>query len=153
MSTSTNDFFLPFEEEPDDSADFAFSKSEFDLIEAAFADDEIMRMKAYMANVLNGHQAAKPVTESVDAVFMLRGFCVKETTFKKSGTTGYYTLLFGSNENKQPCAFWTTSNKLYDALETLIAVYGRASAWGNGIKVQIRMNQLEKGKSYSLEVV
>jgi len=108
--------------------------------------------KAFAANVLIGNVPAKNVNDSVGETFTLCGYYVKDTTFRDSERKGKYTVLLGRNDN-QPCAYATSSSKVYEAVMKIVAVYGEPSAWSSGIGVKIRMNTSDNVKAYSLEVL
>ena len=137
-----------------DTEDFALSFSEevSEKIQSVFSDSQTKEIKAYAANVLIGHIPAKKVNESVDDVFELCGFHTKRFRFKDDHE-GRFVTLFGFTAQKAPCAYVTTSDRIYDALMKIVIVYGIPAAWKSGITVKIRMNALENGKAYSLEVL
>lgn len=125
-------------------------------IKAVFADYESNEIRVYAANILIGNIQAKKVNESVDDKFWLCGFHVKDFQFSGSDRKGKYTIMFGRTLDGF-CAYSTTSDKIYEALMSIVAVYGEPSKWRQGINVKIRMNFIENssngGKAYSLEVI
>lgn len=137
-----------------DAEDFAlpFSEEVSEKIQSVFADNQTREIKAYAANVLIGHIPAKKVNESVGDTFELCGFHTKLFRFKDEHD-GRFVTLFGYTAQKNPCSYVTTSDKIYDALIKIVIVYGTPATWNNGIMVKIRMNTLENGKAYSLEVL
>lgn len=142
---NTDDYSLSFSEEVND--EFA-SK-----VQAVFPDATAHELKAYSANVLIGNIPAKKLNECVGESFLLCGFYAKNVKFKDK-RIGKYTLMFGRCVNNKPCSYATTSDKIYDALVKIIAVYGDATAWKQGITVKIRMNNIDNdSKAYSLEVI
>ena len=107
-------------------------------------------------NVLIGNITPKRISESVDECFWLSGFHIKNITFRESDRSGKYIILFGRNLEGL-CSYSTTSDKIYEALMCITAVYGDPSKWKDAINVRIRMNTIETNsgnvKAYSLEVI
>ena len=130
----------------------SFSEEVNEKIQAVFADAEPQEMRTFAANVLIGNTPAKRLNECVGDVFELSGFHVKDTTYN-DGRTGKYVTLFGSL-NGRPCAYGSTSDKVYNAVMMIVAVYGKPERWKQRIRVKIRMNTYgDNGKAYSLEIV
>ena len=121
-------------------------------INTVFPSNESMQMKAYAANVLIGNVPAKKVSDCVGDVFNLCGFYVKDVLFRESNKKGTYTYMFGKKDNV-PCAYCTSSEKVYDALKKIIIIYGEPKVWKQSIKIKIRMNTENDSKAYSLELV
>ena len=138
-----DDFALSFSEEVDEGLTAK--------IQSVFPDTTAAELKAFAANVLIGHIPARKLNECVGDTFELCGFYVKDVMLVAGNQK--YTVLFG-HCGKEPRAYATTSDKIYEALSKIIAVYGSASDWKQGIPVRIRVNTLESGnKTYSLEVI
>lgn len=130
----------------------SFSEEVNEKIQAVFADAEPQEMRSFAANVLIGNTPARRLNECVGDVFELSGFHVKDTTYN-DGRTGKYVTLFGSL-NGSPCAYGSTSDKVYNAVMMIVAVYGKPERWKQRIRVKIRMNTYgDNGKAYSLEIV
>lgn len=124
-------------------------------IKAVFADSETSEMKVFAANVLIGNTPAKKVNENVGKTFEMCGYYVKDVKFKDNDKIGKYTILFGHSSDS-PCAFATSSDKVYKALMNIVAVYGEPLLWTKPIKIKIRMNTIDNSsgsKAYSLEVL
>lgn len=129
----------------------SFSEEVNEKIQAIFADTESQEMRAYAVNVLIGNIPAYKLNEHVGDEFELSGFHVKDA--KYDDRTGKYTTLFGRSAGK-PCAYGSSSDKIYNAVMMITAVYGIPAAWKQRIKVKIRMNTYgDTGKAYSLEVM
>lgn len=110
----------------------SFSEEVNEKIQAIFADTESQEMRAYAVNVLIGNIPAYKLYDD---------------------RTGKYTTLFGRSAGK-PCAYGSSSDKIYNAVMMITAVYGIPAAWKQRIKVKIRMNTYgDTGKAYSLEVM
>ncbi len=142
-----DDFALSFSEEVNEGLTAK--------IQSVFPDTTAAELKAFAANVLIGHIPARKLNECVGDTFELCGFYVKDVLLVGGNQkrNGKYTVLFG-HSGKEPRAYATTSDKIYEALSKIIAVYGNASDWKQGIPVRIRVNTLESGnKTYSLEVI
>lgn len=126
-------------------------------IQAVFSDSESNEIKAFAANVLIGNIPSQKVNESVGKTFKLCGFFIKDVTFRDE-RKGKYTIMFGNDSNGL-CAFATTSDKVYEALMLITAVYGKPAAWKKQINIRIRMNTVgdrsgdSNNKAYSLEVL
>lgn len=130
----------------------SFSEEVNEKIQAVFADAESQEMRAFAANILIGNTPTRKLNESVGDVFELSGFHVKDTKYN-DGRTGKYVTLFG-NMNGSPCAYGSTSDKVYNAVMMIVAVYGKSETWKERIKIKIRMNTYgESGKAYSLEIL
>lgn len=130
----------------------SFSEEVIEKIQAVFADAEPQETRAFAANVLIGNTPARKLNECVGDVFELSGFYVKDTKYN-DGHTGRYVTLFGSL-NGSPCAYGSASDKVFNAVTVITAVYGKPSSWKRHIKVKIRMNTYgDTGKAYSLEIV
>ena len=144
--SNEEDYVLSFSDETENGLN--------SLLKAVFSNADL-KSKAYAANVLIGNIPAKSVAESVGDEFNLCGFHIKDFVYnggQNKGKNGKYTFLFGGCGT--PCAYETSSMKIYEALQMITLVYGQPSAWGESIRVKIRMNMLEKGgKAYSLEVL
>ena len=142
---------------PDDYG-LPFSEDVAAKIQAVFAEGVEPNLKAYAANVLIGNVPAAKLNENVGERFALYGYHVKDTSYQ-DGHTGKYTTLFGTkqtNGNSEPCAFASASDKIYNAVTFIAAVYGIPATWKKPIWVKIRMNTYGdngSGKAYSLEVV
>lgn len=140
-----------------DTEDYAFSFSEEvnlstdEKIQAIFSKEQPREIKAFAANILIGNIPAKKLNDNVGDTFELRGFFVKQVKFKDNHN-GRYVTLFGYSETTL-CAYVTTSDKVYDSLSKIVVVYGKPDIWKNGVKVRIRMNEIENGKAYCLEVL
>lgn len=130
----------------------SFSEEVNEKIQAVLADGESQEMRSFAANVLIGNAPARKLNECVGDVFELSGFHIKDTKYN-DGRTGKYVTLFG-NMNESPCAYGSASDKVYNAVMMIVAVYGKSSAWKRRIKIKIRMNTYgDSGKAYSLEIV
>lgn len=130
----------------------SFSEEVIEKIQAVFADAEPQEMRTFAANVLIGNTPAKKLNESVGDEFELSGFYVKDTKYN-DGRTGKYITLFGSL-NGIPCAYGSSSDKVYNAVMMIVAVYGKPIAWKQRIRVKIRMSTYgDNGKAYSLEIL
>lgn len=116
----------------------SFSEEVIEKIQAVFADAEPQEMRTFAANVLIGNIPARKLNESVGDVFELSGFYVKDTKYN-DGRTGKYITLFGSM-NGNPCAYGSTSDKVYNAVMIIVAVYGKPEKWKQRIRVKIRMS-------------
>lgn len=134
-----------------DDYGFSFSEEADAKLDAVFGDSEADDLKAYAANVLIGNIPVQRVTNHVGLTFQLHGFHARNARFSDN-RTGKYTILFGRMDG-QPCAYATTSDKMYSAVMAIIAVYGTPAGWKNGVKVRIRMNQQNENKDYTLEVI
>ncbi len=133
--------------------DLAF-KDSVDLfdekIAAVFAPEE-PSLQAFTANVLIGNIPAKRLNDCVSDSFRLFSYYSK-TIKMPDGKQGKLITLFGKKQS-QPCAYTTTSLKVYDALKKIAMVYGQ-SLPEKGVEVRIRMNKLDNdSKAYTLEVV
>lgn len=142
--------------------DYALSFSEEysginEKIQAVFPDSESNEIKAFAANVLIGNIPARKVNENVGKNFKLCGFYIKNVTFRDE-RKGRYIVMFG-NDSNGVCAFATSSDKVYEALLLITAVYGNPAEWKRNINVKIRMNIVgdssgsNSNKAYSLEVL
>ena len=141
----------------DYSLSFSDEVTTEEKIQCVFSDTQSHEMKAYAANVLIGNVPAKKLSDGVGDEFMLCGFHFKTFRFKDSDDNradrhGRFITLFGLKEGS-PCAYVTTSDKVYEALTKIIVVYGEPAKWKSDVPVRIRMNALENGKAYSLEVI
>ena len=111
-------------------------------------------LKIYAANVLIGNIPARKVSENIGVQFNFCGFHAKPVTFKDSKRKGVYTIMFGRENNGNPCAYSSSSDKVYEAILKILYIYGDATNWNSGIDVKIRMNVLDgDNKAYSLELV
>lgn len=130
----------------------SFSEEVNEKIQAVFADTESQEMRAFAANVLIGNNPVFKLNEHVGDEFEMSGFHVKEALY--DGRSGKYTTLFGSINGK-PCAYGSASDKVYNAVMLIAAIYGMPAAWKQRIKVKIRMNTYgnNDSKAYSLEIV
>lgn len=130
----------------------SFSEEVNEKIQAVFADTESQEMRAFAANVLIGNNPAFKLNEHVGDEFEMSGFHVKDVLY--DGRSGKYTTLFGSINGK-PCAYGSSSDKVYNAVVLIAAIYGMPAAWKQRIKVKIRMNTYgnNDSKAYSLEIV
>ncbi len=139
-----------------DGNDFEYLDAETDFdffdekIAAAFAPEE-PSLQAFIANVLIGNVPANRLNDCVGENFRL--FCYYSKTIKMpDGKQGKLITIFGKKKT-QPCAYTTTSLKVYDALKKIAMVYGQ-SLPEKGVDVRIRMNKLDNdSKAYTLEVV
>ena len=140
--------------------DFAFSDEiiagAMQKMKSALGDSDD-KLKAFAANVLIGNTPAKKINENVGDEFKLCGFHYKDVKFKdkNDGTKeriGKYTVMFGYC-NGQPCAYATSSDKVYEAVTKILYIYGDPSNWNAGINVRIRMNNTDNVTSYSLEII
>jgi hypothetical protein len=139
-----DDFAMPLE-------DFPFSTTQ--KLESALGTGSF-ELKAYAANVLIGNIPAKKVSEYVGDEFMLCGFHGKKVKFKDSGREGMFTVMFGTDRNNgNCCAYCSASDKIYESVMKILYIYGDVSNWKLGIAVRIRMNEVEGGKAYCLEIV
>lgn len=130
----------------------SFSEEVSEKIQAVFADTEPQKMRAFAANILIGNTPAKKLNECVGDVFELSGFHIKDTKYN-DGHIGKYVTLFGTL-NGNLCAYGSASDKVYNAVMMITAVYGKPETWEKHIKVKIRMNTYgDTGKAYSLEIV
>lgn len=130
----------------------SFSEEVSEKIQAVFADTEPQNMRVFAVNILIGNTPAKKLNECVGNVFELSGFHIKDTKYN-DGHIGKYVTLFGSQDGS-PCAYSSASDKVYNAVMMITAVYGKPETWKQRIKVKIRMNTYgENGKAYSLEIV
>lgn len=125
-------------------------------IRAVFSESESEDLKVYAANVLIGNAPARKLNDSVGDYFKLCGFYVKDFVFRDSERKGKYTVMFGKKDNDY-CAYSTSSDKVFEALMYIVAVFGEPSKWQNSIPVRIRMNQVNDksgniSNAYSLEV-
>ena len=148
LEINTDDFVFSFSDE--------FSATTIQKLQSALSDDGagFGKLKMYAANVLIGNLPAKKVNESVGVKFTLCGFHAKPFTFAKSGNKGIYTTMFGKEKNGDPCAYCSSSDKIYEAILKILFIYGDASNWNGGIDVKIKMNMLDEGnRAYSLEVM
>ncbi len=145
-----------------DGNDFEYlnEDADFDLfdekIAAAFAPEETS-LQAFTANVLIGNVPAKRLNDCVGEGFRL--FCYYAKKIKlPDGKEGKLITLFGKKDagryhSPEPCAYTTTSLKVYDALKKIAMVYGQ-NLTEKGVNVRIRMNKLDNdSKAYTLEVV
>lgn len=129
----------------------SFSEEVNEKIQAVFADTESQEMRAYAANVLIGNTPAYKLNEHVGDEFELTGFHVKDVKYE--GRSGKYTTLFGILKGK-PCAYGSSSDKVYNAVMMIAAVYGIPATWKQRIRVKIRMSTYgDTGKAYSLEIM
>lgn len=135
-------FGLPMDDEQELKLD--------EKIQAVFAPDD-RELNAYMVNTLLEHIPAAKLHDNIGTVFTLYGYYSKKVKFS-DGKSGRITFLFGRNmDDTAPCAYTTASDKVYDALRTIAMVYD--NKFVHGVKVKIRMNTHENGKSYTLKVV
>jgi hypothetical protein len=112
------------------------------------------KLKAFAANVLIGNIPAKKINESVGEEFILFGFHVKSFKFKDNKKDGKYTVLFGTVKGgNMSCAYCSSSDKIYEAVMKILYIYGDVTNWDGGLPVKIRMNIIDGGKAYCLEVV
>ena len=127
---------------------------------AAFTPENDGALKAHTANVLIGNIPAKRLNDCVGEEFQLFSYYCKKIQFE-DGKSGRLISIFGRNVKytagkrglSSPCAYTTTSLKVYDALRKISMVYGEKLS-ENGVPVRIRMNKLENDqKAYTLEVV
>lgn len=136
------------------------NETDFDLfderIAAVFAPEE-PSLQAFTANVLIGNIPAKRLNDSVGEGFRLFSFYSKKIKLP-DGKEGKLITLFGKKETgklsaSEPCAYTTTSIKVYDALKKIAMVYGKCLT-EKGVNVRIRMNKLDNdSKAYTLEVI
>ncbi len=130
----------------------SFSEEVNEKIQAVFAETVKPDMKPFAANVLIGNIPAAKLNEHVGDCFEMHGYHVKNVTYSDR-RTGKYTTLFGYAHGK-PCAFGSSSDKIYQAVILITAVYGTPANWSNPIRVKIRMSTYgETGKAYSLEII
>lgn len=132
-----DDYGISFSEEAENKVNSVF---------AAFADSEI---KSYAANVLIGNYAAKKVSDSVNDEFELLGYFVKSFKFREDNKTGKFTIMFGIKDG-QPCAYSTASEKIYDSLIKISAIYGSFSNFTHGIRVRIRKEEIKNSNIVSI---
>ena len=119
-------------------------------IAAAFATEE-PSLQAYTANVLIGNIPAKRLNDCVGDSFRLFSYYSKQIKMP-DGKQGNLVTLFGKKQT-EPCAYTTTSLKVYEAMKKIAMVYGQ-SLPKKGVEVRIRMNKLDNdSKAYTLEVV
>ena len=136
---------------PDD-LELPFSDDALAKIQAVFAEEVEPSLKIYAANVLLGVIPAAQLSESVGVQFELRGYHIKDVKYRDN-RTGKYTTLFGFNHSS-PCAFASSSEKIYNAINCITAIYGTPDKWKKPIWVKIRMSTYgENGKAYGLEVI
>lgn len=131
----------------------SFSEEVTERIQAVFSDSVEPDMKPFAANVLIGNIPAAKLSEHVGDRFALNGYHIKDVTYQ-DGRTGKYTTLFGISQEK-PCAFASSSDKIYNAVMLITAIYGAPANWKKPIWVEIRMSTYGEngsGKAYSLEV-
>ena len=130
------------------------SFSTLQKLESALGDGS-NELKAYAANVLIGNIPAKKVNEYVGDSFMLCGFHIKKVKFKDSGREGMFTVMFGKDRSGgNCCAYCSASDKIYESVMKILYIYGDVSNWkSSGIAVRIRMNEIDGGKAYCLEIL